>query len=121
MKLTRTQLNSYRRDALARQGGICPLCQSSLVYADSVVDHDHATGEIRGVVHRWCNAQLGKVENASNRAKKKLSLLEWLENAVQYLRTARTGLTYPSHLSEQEKKEKAAAKRRAAAAAKRRS
>ena len=40
----------------ARQGGLCPICRVS--GADSV-DHCHASGRIRAILCRACNAGLG--------------------------------------------------------------
>lgn len=97
----------------------CPLCNQPMTDLKlMVVDHDHKTGEIRGVICRWCNAQLGKMENAANRAKRELTIDDWLTNAMAWRSTARSGLIYPTHKSEAEKKEAAAKKRKATAAAK---
>jgi Autographiviridae endonuclease VII len=47
---------------LAEQGGRCaiPSCQSNGDYRVLDVDHDHVTGEVRGLVCRACNTVLGK-------------------------------------------------------------
>ena len=51
---------------LKEQGGVCYLCHC----AEPVkgrrlsVDHDHTTGEIRGLLCSRCNPILGKLENA---------------------------------------------------------
>ena len=37
-------------------GGICPLCRTRPA---KVVDHDHSTGKVRGVLCHGCNASLG--------------------------------------------------------------
>lgn len=47
---------------LSEQGGVCGLC--FLPFSDKLTeapraDHDHATGEFRGVLHRHCNLGLG--------------------------------------------------------------
>jgi Recombination endonuclease VII. len=102
----------------AKLGCNCPICQEPMIDLKlMVVDHDHHTGEIRGVICRWCNAQLGKVENAANRAKRNLSVVTWLANAMMH-RADHTGLMYPTHLTDAEKAAKTAAKRKAAAVAK---
>jgi len=46
---------------LAEQGGRCaiPSCQSRTGYRVLDVDHDHITGEVRGLVCRACNVVLG--------------------------------------------------------------
>lgn len=48
---------------LSSQGGVCKICgtdkSGSPQYKDLVVDHDHATGRIRGLLCHHCNAMLG--------------------------------------------------------------
>lgn len=49
---------------LNKQNSICPLCgQAIIVATDAVLDHDHATGIIRGTLHDYCNRSLGFIEN----------------------------------------------------------
>jgi recombination endonuclease VII len=38
-----------------RQNGACPLCLEALPQNGFVIDHDHATGIVRGLLHQWCN------------------------------------------------------------------
>jgi Recombination endonuclease VII. len=96
----------------------CPICTKQMTELKNIVcDHDHHTGEIRGPLCRWCNAQLGKMENAANRAKRTITLDQWLDNAIAWRRKQHTGLMYPTHKTDAEKKEAAAAKRKKAAAA----
>lgn len=69
-KLTATQLRNVRVHIAAEQGNRCALCQGQLgikAPLDPVLDHDHATGAVRGVLHRGCNSLLGKVENNAGR------------------------------------------------------
>jgi hypothetical protein len=55
-------LNNYRirledfEDLLEFQGGICPICQKPLELDSKgldkpCLDHNHKTGEIRGIIH----------------------------------------------------------------------
>jgi hypothetical protein len=114
-KVTAATLVEMRKAVLGKP---CPICQEPMLDMKlCVVDHCHHTGEIRGVICRWCNAQLGKMENAANRAKRNLTLDEWLANAMLH-RVGHTGLMYPTHLTDAEKAAKTAAKRKAAAVAK---
>jgi hypothetical protein len=42
------------------QGNCCALCgEEFLVKNQAVVDHDHETGDIRGIIHASCNAMIG--------------------------------------------------------------
>lgn len=47
---------------LAKQGAICALCRApfgAAVTTRPVVDHDHKTGTVRGILHQRCNTILG--------------------------------------------------------------
>jgi hypothetical protein len=46
----------------ARQGGMCLICAVSLTPENLAVDHDHLTGEVRGLLCRECNRSLSKAE-----------------------------------------------------------
>ena len=43
------------------QEGLCPICLKSLSGKISM-DHDHATGEPRGLLHQQCNMKVAQVE-----------------------------------------------------------
>ena len=55
-------LKEYYRIA-ARQGNRCLGCQELFEPLDLVVDHDHATGQIRGLLCNSCNTILGQVKD----------------------------------------------------------
>ena len=97
----------------------CPICTKPMTELKNIViDHNHSTGEVRGCICRWCNANGGQAENAAIRAKRELTPVEWLTRWTEWIATAGAGLLYPTHKTEAEKKEAAAAKRKKAAAAK---
>lgn len=57
---------------LASQGGVCAICGEEP--KRPVVDHDHATGAVRGILCHGCNIKLPAVENP-----------KFLRSALEYL------------------------------------
>jgi len=50
------------RRMVLEQGGVCDLCQLPIPPEsgpDTVVDHDHETGRVRGILHKLCNLGIG--------------------------------------------------------------
>ena len=122
-KLARTSMPAFRRRLLQEQGGKCPLCLEPIdlnIKGEGVVDHNHATGEIRGILHRSCNAAEGKVANAIGRWGTKDTGYEAITafalRLAEYWKTAGTGLIYHGHKTEAERKlaAKVRARKRAA-------
>ena len=62
-RLKPSEIKRFREELLAAQGFKCALCGETLFREDAVLDHHHKCGWIRGVLHRGCNALLGKIEN----------------------------------------------------------
>lgn len=46
-------------NAYELQGGDCPICKRRIDLMLSAIDHNHATGEFRGVLCKTCNRGLG--------------------------------------------------------------
>lgn len=76
---------------LASQGGGCVLCHTTIPHRRRVhfdIDHDHRTGEIRGLLCNRCNMTLGRMQDDA----------DWFRRAADYLNngnrhmTAREGL-----------------------------
>jgi len=128
MKPLRPLARSQARSWVARhlqnvQGGRCPLCGEHIdlrIKGEGIIDHDHDTGEIRGVLHRSCNAAEGKISNAAARwgckSGRYEDIVAYLRSLVAYLEGTGTGLMYFAHKTPDEKKDAAAAKRKAARA-----
>ena len=64
------------------QGGACRICAKTPAQLgdDLVIDHDHATGIVRGLLCRCCNLGLGHFEDSG----------QLLNSALDYLAEART-------------------------------
>lgn len=129
-KISRSQLYSVTMMLLKKQGGVCLVCEKEVdvrVQGRSsayVVDHCHETGEVRGVLHRSCNAALGKIDNAAGRwgakSMKYEDIIPYLKKVVayyDYVAENGTGLEYPDHKSPEQKAEANKLKRRKAYAA----
>lgn len=125
-KLARSQMRSWvARHLQTEQAGNCHLCALQVdlrVKGEGCIDHDHASGEIRGVLHRSCNAAEGKIFNAAARWGAKSSKVEdviaYLRRVADYLERPGTGMIYPMHKTAEEKKDdrNAVARNRRAAA-----
>jgi hypothetical protein len=64
-------------ELLAKQGGGCASCGSlDFSRVKPVVDHDHATGLVRGVLCNDCNLAAGRLADDPARARKLADYLE---------------------------------------------
>lgn len=61
---------------LAKQNGTCALCPR---FEKLVVDHDHATNSVRGLLCYRCNIALGAIDSDKS----------WSKNAEEYIRLPR--------------------------------
>src|SRR5665811_1133326 len=58
------------------QGGVCKLCSHPNPHGHRLaVDHNHQTGEVRGLLCALCNTAVERLE----------SIPKWCERAVRYL------------------------------------
>lgn len=69
-----------QKEFIDRQSGHCALCDE---VKPLVVDHDHFTGLVRGMLCKSCNALLGIIEKGKI-SSKSVSLLE---RAADYIKT----------------------------------
>lgn len=58
---------SVVRGAIAQCGGKCEACGRLLTNTQMRVDHDHLTGEVRGVLCVFCNALEGMLNKQKDR------------------------------------------------------
>ena len=81
---TPTDVAKVRKLLYDEQGGKDALTGLDLDYKQSVTDHNHKTQYVRGILHRQCNAVLGKIENLWTRY-----LSYWYEGTLsEFLRRA---------------------------------
>ncbi len=99
--LPQNQIATYREK---HKPTCCPIL--SIKTDDWVLDHDHQTGMVRGVISRQANSLLGKIENFYLKMCKgdKEFLPVTLEAMASYLETARTDVLHPVGLTQLTKK-----------------
>ena len=102
MKIKHTQIKEVRDYLAQEQNGCCAICRlplGKIAPFDPVLDHCHLTGAVRGVLHRCCNAVLGKIENGAKRygLRRLLDFARGLEHYLQHHTVNQTGLIHPTH------------------------
>lgn len=107
MRLKASEIKEVRRRLWEEQGKRCAITGMPLPWEAAVLDHNHSTGAVRGVVHRGANSLLGKLEN--NAARYGVRDIGVFTNGVAaYLRKHMvniTGLLHPTHKSPDEKRD----------------
>lgn len=118
-KLKHGEVAVVRLRLLDEQRGLCAVCGTP-VTARPVLDHDHRTGAVRGVLHAGCNSLLGKLEN--NAARYGVRDIGTFTNGVAaYLRKHMVNVTqmvHPTYKTGEEKRELRNKRARAARAKK---
>lgn len=67
---------------LVAQGNKCAACEGDFKgTSDTHLDHDHETGNIRGILCRGCNMALGTVKDSTARLRKLIEYLEAYESS----------------------------------------
>lgn len=91
-----------------QQQNKCAICGHHFTVSDgSVLDHDHDTGLVRGVIHRSCNGAEGKVKTQAKRSHKGVKPADFVVQLGKYLehhKVPRVHYIHPTHKSEQEKR-----------------
>lgn len=63
-------------DRYERQEKCCAICKDEITLLDSAIDHNHDTGEFRGVLCKQCNRALGMFKDSPSVLKNALEYLE---------------------------------------------
>ncbi len=120
-RITVAEIPAVRAEILKGQHYTCALCPQPLTAGDACLDHSHKSGVIRGVLCRNCNGIEGKIANLANRAKRTLTIKDYLGRIILYWikhETDQSGLYHPLHKTADEKRERANKKARQRRAAK---
>ena len=114
-KIKRSEIPAVRNYLLEQQDHCCALCNDTIEEGKAVLDHDHRSGIIRRVLHRGCNAMLGKIENNMARNQITMSRLQGMANGVHdYINNTTSLWIHPSFLTKEERRMKAYKKKRKA-------
>jgi hypothetical protein len=106
-RLKASEIAKTREEILKQQNNHCALCYQVIAEGEAVLDHCHKTGQIRGVLHRGCNALEGTITNALPRnliTPQRLANI--MTNLVAYQKRLKPVL-HPTHKTPEEKKARA--------------
>jgi len=106
-KLKPKDIKPLREKLLQDQMNLCAICHEHVTPEEAVLDHCHKTGYIRAVLHRWCNAYIGHMEN--NQLRNRITperLAHILANFETYVNTHRL-ILHPTFRTQEERKESA--------------
>jgi hypothetical protein len=104
MRIKHSEIPQYRSKLLEEQGNQCALCAQAIPSGESVLDHDHRSGYIRGTLHRGCNALLGKIENSLKINKITPDRLEQILKNLEFYTNTHTLYIHPRHGAKKRKK-----------------
>ena len=110
-RLKTTELKEAKKVLLESQDYICPICGGDLSETESKyihVDHSHINGQIRAALCSTCNQIEGQVWNRANRAKRNLTIKEWLDSMIAYIEYHEnnpSGIYHPKYRTKTEKRE----------------
>jgi len=107
-QLKNTEVKEFREELLLEQENICPLCEQHINKNDAALDHDHDSGEIRGVLHSTCNSLEGVIKSRFRRAgvHKLTDLITYLENLLVYLQKEHLEVLHPTSIPKPKKLKK---------------
>ena len=108
MKLKQGEIAPLREKMYEEQGKLCPLCKLHIPKGEAVLDHDHTSGHIRGVLHASCNSLEGIIarylKGRSAPLRKSGGLEKFLLNLFKYLKKDYSKNPYhPKHKTEEDK------------------
>lgn len=106
VRVSRKHVDQFRAMWLSKGWG-CAICSAPFTKDDGpVVDHDHYTGVIRGVLHRACNSTEGTLTSVANGGHKGIKPYPYLIGLGFYLHkhsVPQTRMIHPLHLMPNER------------------
>lgn len=103
-----SQLGSVVQLLTKKQGGKCAVCGFPFTQRDRpVLDHDHDTGRVRGVLHNSCNGAEGRIKSKAKMGHTGVSAADYVIGLGKYLelhKKPQTRLIHHTHLTEDEKR-----------------
>jgi hypothetical protein len=102
-RLKPSEVADYRQQLLVQQNHVCALCDELIEPGKAVLDHDHRTGHIRGVLHRGCNAMEGVVVNNMARNLMTWARMEQLFERIRWYQEQQQPVLHPTHRTPQER------------------
>jgi hypothetical protein len=106
-KLKTSQIAAYREQLLQQQQGRCALCDEIIEPGKAVLDHDHKSGHIRGVLHRGCNAMEGVIVNNMARNLMTWARMNKLFERIHVYQQQLQPELHPTHRTAQERADRA--------------
>lgn len=103
-KLKASEIKLFREQLLTQQQGLCALCGEQIEEGKAVLDHDHKSGYIRGVLHRGCNALEGQITNSLPRNLITPSRLTAIFSNWEQYHQRHTSVLHPKHREKPVKK-----------------
>ena len=94
-QLKHSEIAKYREELLLQQNNTCALCKELIEPGKAVLDHDHKTGFVRGVLHRGCNALEGQIVNSLPRNLITPARLAAIFENWQYYHQSSTNVLHP--------------------------
>ena len=105
-QLKNKDIAEYRQQQLIEQDYCCALC-GELIEDDAVLDHDHRTGYIRGVLHRGCNALEGKISRSLAINKITRERLETILDRYMFYVNQHHLVLHPTHKTPEQRRARA--------------